>query len=167
MGSFLTEAGDLNGRGSGRDDVGQLEASDCVAGGCTEFEVECKSGCFADGCAEFEVECESGCFTDAGVEFDAERESGLFTNDGIEFDIEPERFGLCGSGTTGFLECGAGVVEVDADKAGAGRMTVCTITRAACFGGDKMGWLQGGFGSVEYVLPTCIGGITRALYIAF
>jgi len=151
MGSFLTEAGDLNGRGSGRDDVGQLEANDCVAGGCTEFEVEYESGCFAD----------------AGVEFDVECESGRFANDGTGFDVERLRFKSCGSGTTGLLECGAGVVAVDANKGGAGRMTVCTITRAACFGGGKMGWLQGGFGSVEYVLPTCIGGITRALYIAF
>lgn len=159
MGSFLTEAGDLNGRGSGRNDVGQLEASDCVASGCSDFEVECKNGC---GCVEFEVECESGCVAD---EFDVECESGRFANDGIGFDVE--RFTLCGSGTTRFRKCVAGVVEVDADKAGAGRMTVCTITLAACFGGDKMGWLHGCFGSVEYVLPTCIGGITRALYIAF
>jgi hypothetical protein len=58
-------------------------------------------------------------------------------------------------------------LAVDTNKAGAGQMMVCRITRAACFGGGKMGWLQGGFCSVEYVLTTCIRGITRALYIAF
>ena len=39
--------------------VRELEVSDCIVGGCTEFEVECKSGFFADACAEFDVECES------------------------------------------------------------------------------------------------------------